>query len=71
MVLVAKDLKNPIIKQIAIYVRNMRITKIKHDKLNQYSVVFDSYIKNLKEAQSIIKNSIKHFKEQEIKKFCK
>lgn len=70
-ILVAKAFKNPIIKQIAIYVRNMRIIKIKHDKLNQFSVVFDSYIENLKTAQSIIMNSIEHFRKQEIKKYCK
>lgn len=71
MTLVTISLKNPIIKQIAIYIRNMRIIKMKHDKLNQHSVIFDSYIENLKEAQSIIMNSIEHFKKQEIKKFCK
>lgn len=71
MILVAQALKNPIIKQIAIYIRNMRIIKIKHDKLNQYSVVFDSYIVNIKNAQSIIMDSIEHFKKQEINKFCK
>lgn len=70
-ILVAKAFNNPIIKQIAIYVRNMRIIKIKHDKLNQFSVVFDSYIENLKNAQSTIMNSIEHFKKQKIKKYCK
>lgn len=71
MILVAKAFKNPIIKQIAIYIRNMRIIKIKHDKLNQYSVVFDSYIVNLKNAQSIIMDSIEHFKKQKIKRYCR
>lgn len=71
MILVVEALKNPIIKQIAIYVRNMRIIKLKHDKLNQYSVVFDSYIENLKNSQSIIIGAIEHFKKQEIKNFCK
>lgn len=70
-ILVAKSFKNPIIKQIAIYIRNMRVIKIKHDKLNQYSAVFDSYIGNLQNAQSIITNSIEHFKKQKIKKYCK
>lgn len=59
------------VKQITIYVRNMRIAKMKHDKLNLYSVVFNSYIGNLKKAQSIIKSSIEHFKVQKIKYFCK
>lgn len=71
MILLAKSFKNPIIKQVAIYVRNMRIVKVKHDKLNQYSVVFDSYVESLKKAQSIIMNSIEHFKKQEIKEYCK
>ena len=71
MILLAKSFKNPIIKQVAIYVRNMRILKVKHDKLNQYSVVFDSYVESLKKAQSIIMNSIEHFKKQEIKEYCK
>lgn len=71
MILVCNDLDNPIIKQIAIYIRNMKIIKMKHDKLNQYSAVFDSYIENLKKAQSTIMKSIEHFKKQEIKKYCK
>lgn len=71
MVLVTKYLRNPIIRQIAIYIRNMRVIKIKHDKLNQYSVVFDSYIGNLKKAQSITMSSIEHFKSQEMKEYCK
>lgn len=71
MILLAQSFKNPIIKQVAIYVRNMRIVKVKHDKLNQYSVVFDSYVESLKKAQSIIMNSIEHFKKQEIKEYCK
>lgn len=71
MILVTCAFKNPIIKQIGIYIRNMRIIKMKHDKLNQFSVVFDSYIENLKNAQSIIMNSIEHFKKQKTKKYCK
>lgn len=71
MELVTKYLRNPIIRQIAIYIRNMRIIKMKHDKLNLYSVVFDSYIENLKKAQSIIMSSIEHFKSQEMKEYCK
>lgn len=69
--LVSLSFNSQIINQFTIYVRNMRIVKLKHDKLNQYSFVFNSYINNLKKAQSIIKSSIEHFKSQEIKKYCK
>lgn len=69
--LAQQSLTNPIINQIAIYTRNMKIIKIKHDKLNKYSVVFDSYIENLEKSQSIIMKSIEHFKKQKIKNFCK
>lgn len=64
-------LTSHVIYQFAMYIRNMRIIKMKHDKLNQYSFIFNSYIKNLKKAQAIIMNSIKHFKSQEIQHFCK
>jgi len=64
-------LTSHIIKQFAMYIRNMRIIKMKHDKLNQYSTVFDAYIQNLNNAQSIINTSINYFKEQKVKYFCK
>lgn len=64
-------LTSHIIKQFAMYIRNMRIIKMKHDKLNQYSTVFDAYIQNLNNAKSIINTSINYFKEQKVKYFCK
>ena len=64
-------LTSHVVYQFAMYIRNMRIIKMKHDKLNQYSAVFDTYIEDLKKAQSTIMKSIEHFKKQEIKKFCK
>lgn len=64
-------LTSHIIYQFIIYIRNMRIIKMKHDKLNQYNYVFNEYVVNLKHSQSIIKNAIEHFKNQEIKYFCK
>lgn len=64
-------LTSHIIKQFAMYIRNMRIIKMKHDKLNQYSTVFDAYIQNLNNAQSIINTSISYFKKQKVKYFCK
>lgn len=64
-------LTSHIIKQFAMYIRNMRIINMKHDKLNQYSTVFDAYIQNLNNAQSIINTSINYFKEQKVKYFCK
>lgn len=64
-------LTSHVVYQFAMYIRNMRIIKMKHDKLNQYSFIFSSYIKNLKKAQTIIMDSIKHFKDQEIKYYCK
>lgn len=60
-----------IIYQFIIYIRNMRIIKMKHDKLNQYSYVFNEYVKNLNNSKSIINKSIEHFKNQKIKYFCK
>lgn len=64
-------LTSHVIYQFAMYIRNMRIIKMKHDKLNQYSLIFSSYIKNLKKSQAIIMDSIKHFKSQKIKYYCK
>ena len=65
------SLTSHVIYQFAIYIRNMRIIKMKHDNLNQYSSIFNSYINNLKTAQTIIMDSIKNFKDQEIKNYCK
>lgn len=63
--------KTSLVKQIIVYVRNMKVIKLKHDKLNSYHEVFDRYIGNLKKAQSIINSSIEYFKVQNIKYFCK
>lgn len=57
--------------QFAMYIRNMRIIKMKHDKLNQYNYVFNEYVENLNNSKSIIIRSIEHFKNQKIKYFCK
>lgn len=64
-------LTSHVIYQFAMYIRNMRIIKMKHDRLNQYSFIFSSYVKNLKKSQAIIMDSIKHFKSQKIKYYCK
>lgn len=59
-----------ILAQIMILVRNLNIVIIKHDKLNDYSRVFDSYVENLKKAQLIINNSMSYFDGKEIRHFC-
>lgn len=59
-----------ILAQIMILVRNLNIVIIKHDKLNNYSRVFDSYVENLKKAQLIINNSMSYFDGKEIRHFC-
>lgn len=64
-------LTSHVIYQFAIYIRNMRIIKMKHDKLNQYNYVFNEYVGNLKNSKSIIIKSVEHFKNQKIKYFCK
>lgn len=60
----------PILVQIMILVRNLNIVIIKHDKLNDYSRVFNSYVENLKKAQLVINNSMSYFDGKEIRHFC-
>lgn len=66
-----KCLDFPILVQIMLLIRNLNIVIIKHNKLNDYSKVFDSYVKNLKNAQLIINTSMSHFNRKKIRPFCK
>ena len=61
----------PILIQIMLLIRNLKIAIIKHYKLNNYSKVFDTYIDNLKNAQLIINNSMSYFNRKKIRRFCK
>lgn len=66
-----KCLDFPILIQIMLLIRNLKIATIKHYKLNDYSKVFDTYIDNLKNAQLIINNSMSYFNRKKIRRFCK
>ena len=66
-----KCLDFPILVQIMLLIRNLNIVIIKHNKLNDYSKVFDSYVNNLKNAQLIINTSMSHFNRKKIRPFCK
>jgi len=59
-----------ILYQIFILTRSLKIVLLKHSKLNDYSFVFDEYAKNLKLAQTTIKDSMKYFENKKIKKYC-
>ena len=60
-----------LLRQVMINVRNLRITLIKHKNLNDYSVLFNEYIINLKLSQKTINESIEYFRKKKIKRFCK
>ncbi len=62
---------SPLLLQIIKLIKGLNITIIKHNKLNQFNVVFDEYIKSLKSAQSMINESILYFKNKKIKRWCR
>ncbi len=62
---------SPLLLQIIKLIKGLNITIIKHNKLNEFNVVFDEYIESLKLAQSIINKAMQHFSNKKIKRYCK
>lgn len=61
---------SPLLLQVIRLVKSLRIAIIKHDKLNEYSEVFNEYAKILTKAKDIINESIEHFDGKKINRFC-
>jgi|WetSurMetagenome_2_1015567.scaffolds.fasta_scaffold102486_1 hypothetical protein len=61
---------SPILYQIFILTRSLKIVLLKHSKLNDYSFVFYEYAKNLNLAQTTINDSMKYFEDKKIKRYC-
>lgn len=62
---------SPLLLQIIKLIKGLNITIIKHNKLNEFNIIFDEYIESLKSAQSIINKAIQYFRNKKIKRYCK
>lgn len=61
----------PILLEIIKHIKSLNIVIIKHNNINKYYKVFDSYINSLKIAQDIINESMQYFSSKKIKRYCK
>lgn len=61
----------PILLQMIKLVKGLNIVIVKHNNINKYYEVFNSYITSLEKAQTIINESMQYFSSKKIKKYCK
>ncbi len=61
----------PILLQMIKLIKGLNIVIVKHNNINKYYEVFNSYITSLEKAQTIINESMQYFSSKKIKKYCK
>ena len=66
-----KCTNSPILLQMIKLVKGLNIVIVKHNNINTYYKVFNSYVISLKKAQTIINESMQYFSSKKIKCFCK